>query len=83
MTSYENKEQKGLKILKAQYDDNKNILLVEDVIDTGKTIKKVKEFYPNAKVFALHYKEKGGIKPDYYLWITDKWIVYPWEFNEL
>ncbi len=58
------------------------VLIVEDMVDTGNTASFLKQKFPNAKVFALHYKPaKSSIKPDFYLWETDDWIVYPWELD--
>lgn len=83
LSSYDKDQQKEIKVIKSGSDRGSDILLVDDVVDTGKSIAKAREFYPNAKLFTLHYKNKGGVKPDYYLWETDKWIVYPWEFDEV
>jgi xanthine phosphoribosyltransferase len=84
MSSYKDKtQQKQLKIHKAQ-SSHEEVLLVEDIVDSGRSLLKAKEYYPNAKSFALHYKDNPEkITPDYYLWRTDKWIVYPWEVNEM
>jgi hypoxanthine phosphoribosyltransferase len=66
----------------------KNILLVDDILDSGTTIKYFIEktgliHGENFKIATLHWNPKGlhGMKPDYYI---DKkkeseWIVYPWE----
>ena len=65
-----------------------NILLVDDILDSGTTINYFTERTKlvqgiNFKIATLHWNPKGqfGITPDYYV---DKkkentWIVYPWE----
>ncbi len=65
-----------------------NILLVDDILDTGTTIQYFIEQTKlvqraNFKIATLHWNPKSqhGLKPDYYV---DKkkentWIVYPWE----
>jgi len=67
--------------------ENKRILVVDDVSDTGNSLilaanlmkkKHVKEF----KIATLHYKPWSEYKPDYYIDETDKWIIYPWEVGE-
>lgn len=65
----------------------KKILLVDDLVDTGKTIEHVKKVLTTAlsedtdiRVAVLFYKPKNSkIKPDYYVEETDKWLVFPQE----
>jgi hypoxanthine phosphoribosyltransferase len=66
-----------------------NILVVDDVCDTGVTLEYVLNYfkeqygYLKVKSATIHYKpKKAKIKPDYYLLETDKWIVYPWEVED-
>jgi len=56
-----------------------SLLIVDDVSDTGNTL--LREF-PNVcigKIATLYYKPQSKVKPDYYAFETDKWIVFPWE----
>lgn len=63
----------------------KCVLLVDDVADEGLTLKEVieREILPKnpseVKVATLHMKPWCKFKPDYYVEVTDAWIVYPWE----
>lgn len=62
----------------------RKVLLVDDVADTGETLefvlKHVKEMgAKEVKVATIAYKPKSRVKPDYYVFETDKWIVFPWE----
>lgn len=66
----------------------KNVLLVDDVSDTGKTLIRaiayLKEFEPASVVSAtLFYKPHSEIKPDYYAEETAKWILFPYEPTEM
>jgi hypothetical protein len=66
---------------------NKSILLVDDVSDSGysmkEAVKYLKKLHPSTiKTATLHYKPQSIFKPDYYIEETDKWIIYPWEINE-
>ena len=54
-----------------------NILFIDDVSDTGGTI--LRNFIFSMKIATLHYKPCSRVKPDFYVWENDKWIVYPWE----
>lgn len=68
----------------------KELLIVEEVCDTGHTLQFLVEWleFMGAKLIktaALHYKpgrSETGFVPDWYADKTDKWIVYPWETFE-
>ncbi len=75
-----------LEPLMADFDADSKILLIDDIFDSGCTIKKVrealKEQHSTVKVATLYYKEANnqtGIIPDFYLRKTDQWIVFPHE----
>jgi len=53
-----------------------NILIVDDIADTGLTLKKYGNLYLTATLF---YKARSSVKPDFYVEETTKWIVFPWE----
>ncbi len=64
----------------------KKILLVDDVVDSGKTMKKALDDLKKRKnkiiIVALHYKSKlkPKVKPDYFAEDPGTaWVVYPWE----
>ena len=67
----------------------KNVLIVDDVADTGETIKvvldHVKSFSPSdVKIAVVDYKKTSTFAPDYYASLMEewKWIVYPWSLRE-
>ena len=53
----------------------RNILIVDDVADTGKTL----EEYSMFTSATLFYKKQSTVRPTYFVETTDKWIVFPWE----
>lgn len=64
----------------------KSLLIVDDIADSGKTLAWVtcmlKTALPHADIrtATLFYKEASSIfKPDYYVEVTEDWIVFPWE----
>ena len=66
---------------------DKRVLLVDDVADTGKSLKvalnRILEFSPKeVKIAVYHVKPRSEIIPDFYVEATDKRIVYPWEYAE-
>ena len=55
-----------------------NTLVVDDICDSGKTIKEA----PGVYTATLHYKKSAIVKPSVYaslLLNESQWIVYPWE----
>jgi hypothetical protein len=65
----------------------KKVLVVDEVADTGKSLKLVKEHIiekgaTEVKIATVYYKPWSIVKPDYYEKETSKWIVFPWEMKE-
>jgi uncharacterized protein len=65
----------------------KKVLIVDEVADTGKSLKLVKEHAlqlgaTEAKIATIYYKPWSIIKPDFYEKETNRWIVFPWEIKE-
>ena len=65
----------------------KKVLVVDEVADTGKSLKLVKEHIiekgaTEVKLATVYYKPWSIVKPDYYEKETSKWIVFPWEIKE-
>lgn len=65
----------------------RNILIVDDVSDSGKSLvladRYVKALDPaQAKTAAIHFKPGSIFKPDFFDSTTKAWIVYPWEKDE-
>lgn len=67
----------------------KNILIVDDVWGSGRTITAVKNRLAAAAAkpytCVLHFNPYrnlfGSVRPDYYAVITDAYIIYPWEIQ--
>jgi hypoxanthine phosphoribosyltransferase len=65
----------------------KHVLIVDDIADSGKSLKVVKEHILQqdaeaAKIATLYYKPWSTLKPEYYEKETSKWIVFPWDRKE-
>ncbi len=61
-----------------------NILLFDDVADTGESLQFVKDYLRSkgingVRTATLFYKPHSKIKPDYYGAETDTWIVFPYD----
>lgn len=69
------------------FKDRKSfILIVDDISDTGKTLKEKKEMFELAGfvtpiTVSLFYKQNTCLIPDYFFEETAKWVVFPWETN--
>ncbi len=64
--------------------DGKKVLIVDDVSDTGRTMEVVmgevkKAGAEEVKVACLAMKPWTKVVPDFYVFRTDEWIVFPWE----
>jgi hypoxanthine phosphoribosyltransferase len=65
----------------------KDLLVVDDVWDSGKTLDFVKKYLlshgaKSAKIAVVYYKPKKSLvagEPDFYVAETDKWVAHPWE----
>ena len=64
---------------------DENFIIIDDIVDTGETLKKYKEQPEcrNSYFVTIHEHEQSSVKPDYsVLYKEDKWIVYPWEIRD-
>jgi len=62
----------------------KKVLLVDDIADTGLTLKNAIEYLKSLgaqeiKIATIAYKPSSIVVPDFYLFVTSKWVVFPWE----
>jgi len=57
-----------------------NILIVDDICDSGKTLKRFK-FENNVYTATLHYKTTAEYEPHFWWRIAaqNEWLCYPWE----
>ena len=81
ISSYTLKEQGHIKVIKSIEEDRKDLLIIDDLVDTGKTAEVVRKMVPNAH-FATIYAKPAG-RPSVDTFITevsqDTWILFPWD----
>ncbi len=83
--SYNHQNQTEARVLKApdaaMMVDGDGILVVDDLVDSGKTLELVRSLYPKAHFATVYAKPKG--KPQVNTYITevsqDTWIFFPWD----
>ena len=65
--------------------DAKKVLILDDIVDSGQTIKEVlallQECFPQIefRIASLFYKPSAVIQPDYYVHEAKEWIEFFWE----
>ena len=65
----------------------KNVLIVDDIVDSGDTIvevlKVLRQLYPDVtfKVASLFYKKSAKIAPDWYVQEAECWIEFFWSVD--
>ncbi len=83
--SYDHQSQSAAKILKSPNSDlmgnGKGILIIDDLVDSGRTLEIVKELYPEAHYATVYAKPKGRPMVDSYITEVsqDTWIFFPWD----
>lgn len=60
-------------------DDGTDWLVVDDLVDTGATIKIIKNMFPRAFYATVYAKAQGKVLVDTYVSEINAWIVFPWE----
>jgi len=87
-SSYDNKKQGSLEIKNIpSLDGYKRALLIDDISDTGDTLKAIHEALvknnPSVelKSFTIFYKEESKFKPDFYIRGAHNWVDFFWEVD--
>jgi len=75
--------QGALRWLKTVEGDGEGWLLVDDLVDTGRTAKAVRERLPRAHFATLYAKPAGRPMVDTFVkeFKQDKWIYFPWDID--
>jgi len=81
IASYDDRSQSDLQVLKGVPGDGEGWLIVDDLVDTGRTAQVVRDLLPKAH-FATVYAKPAG-RPLVETFITevsqDTWILFPWD----
>ncbi|KEO56335.1 xanthine phosphoribosyltransferase [Thioclava pacifica] len=84
--SYSHQEQREAQVIKPTQPDimengGEGILIVDDLVDTGNTLKLVRELFPKAQFATVYAKPKGAPLVDTYITEVsqDTWIFFPWD----
>ncbi|MCV6584678.1 MAG: xanthine phosphoribosyltransferase [Marinibacterium sp.] len=83
--SYHHQAQGQAEVLKspdtALMGDGTGILVIDDLVDSGKTLELVRELYPNAHFATVYAKPQGRPMVDTFITEVsqDTWIFFPWD----
>ena len=78
-------QRRDAEILKApdaeMMGDGTGVLVVDDLVDSGKTLELVRKHYPNAHFACVYAKPEGEQQADTYITSVsqDTWIFFPWD----
>ena len=83
--SYDHQDQSEAKVLKSPdlelMQDGTGILIIDDLVDSGKTLEVVRAQFPNAHFATVYAKPKGRPMVDTFITEVsqDTWIFFPWD----
>ncbi|MAS42040.1 MAG: xanthine phosphoribosyltransferase [Rhodobacteraceae bacterium] len=83
--SYDNQSQTSAQVIKSPdaelMRDGSGILVVDDLVDSGKTLELVRNLYPKAHFATVYAKPKGRPMVDTFITEVsqDTWIFFPWD----
>ena len=83
--SYSHQDQSEAKVLKAAdadiIGDGTGVLIIDDLVDSGKTIKLVRDLYPKAHYATVYAKPEGRSMVETFITEVsqDTWIFFPWD----
>ena len=85
--SYNHQDRTEARVLKQpdaqMMGDGTGILVVDDLVDSGKTLELVRRLYPNAHFATVYAKPKGRPLVDTFITEVsqDTWIYFPWDLD--
>jgi len=83
--SYDHQTQQAAEVLKspneAMMKDGRGIVIIDDLVDTGKTLELVRKLYPRAHFATVYAKPLGEKQVDTFITgvSQDTWIFFPWD----
>ena len=83
IASYDDRNQGQLSILKGVAGDGTGWLIIDDLVDTGRTAKTVRDMLPKAHFATVYAKPAGRPLVDTFITEVsqDTWILFPWDIE--
>ena len=81
VASYQHQSQGALQVIKAAQIDSEDCLIIDDLVDTGRTAKLVRDMLPKAHFATVYAKPAGRPMVDTFITEVsqDTWIYFPWD----
>ena len=81
IASYDDRQQGEMTVLKRVEGNGEGWLIIDDLVDTGKTAKAVREMLPRAHFATIYAKPAGRPLVDTFITEVsqDTWIYFPWD----
>lgn len=81
VSSYDDRAQGELDVLKAASGDGAGWLVIDDLVDSGATARAIRAMLPKAHLAAIYAKPAGAATLDTALVALPQstWVVFPWE----
>jgi xanthine phosphoribosyltransferase len=81
ISSYDHDHQRDMTVLKSAPGDGEGFIIIDDLVDSGETAKKIRQMYPKAKFVTVYAKPLGEHLVDYFVTAIsqDTWIELPWD----
>jgi len=82
IASYDDRVQGGgALVLKAPPGDGEGLLVVDDLVDSGRTGKVVRDLLPKAHFVTVYAKPQGQAMVDDFVVAVDQgvWLLFPWD----
>ena len=81
ISSYDVQTQGAIKVLKTPNIERDGLLLIDDLVDTGKTARIVRDMLPEAHFATVYAKPAGRPLVDTFITEVsqDTWILFPWD----
>lgn len=83
--SYDHQTQSDAVVIQKPDDDlvgdGEGVLILDDLVDSGRTLEVVRELYPKAHYATVYAKPKGRPQVDTFITEVsqDTWIFFPWD----
>ena len=83
ISSYEHMNQSEVSIIKGLNGDGEGWLIVDDLVDSGETIKALRPQLPKAHYATVYAKPDGRKQVDTFITEVsqDTWIYFPWDLE--